>query len=68
MIEKLNICGVPTAIHYPRPLNRQPAVLDASANLPIGDALANKVLSLPMHAYMREDERQVIVSAIVNDS
>jgi UDP-2-acetamido-2-deoxy-ribo-hexuluronate aminotransferase len=64
--EKLNNSGVPTAIHYPLPLNRQPAVLDETVSLPIGDALANKVLSLPMHAYMRDDERQSVISAMVN--
>jgi UDP-2-acetamido-2-deoxy-ribo-hexuluronate aminotransferase len=64
--EKLNNSGVPTAIHYPLPLNRQPAVLDETVSLPIGDALANKVLSLPMHAYMQDDECQSIISAMVN--
>ncbi|HQB46276.1 MAG TPA: DegT/DnrJ/EryC1/StrS family aminotransferase, partial [Polyangiaceae bacterium] len=41
--------GIPTAVHYPMPLNQQPAVADAKVSLPVGDALAQRVLSLPMH-------------------
>lgn len=45
---KLKQGGVPTAVHYPIPLNKQPAVADASAQLPVGDEVAGKVVSLPM--------------------
>lgn len=50
--EKLKAAGIPTAIHYPIPLNKQPAVADNSAILPIGDSVAKEVISLPMHPYM----------------
>ena len=46
--------GVPTAVHYPLPLNKQPAVADSSARLPHGDRAANRVMSLPMHPYIDE--------------
>ena len=46
--------GVPTAVHYPLPLNKQPAVADPSARLPHGDRAADRVMSLPMHPYMDE--------------
>ncbi|MNK55095.1 UDP-2-acetamido-2-deoxy-3-oxo-D-glucuronate aminotransferase [compost metagenome] len=49
---RLKEVGVPTTVHYPIPLNRQPAVADPAAVLPVGDALAQKVLSLPMHPYL----------------
>jgi UDP-2-acetamido-2-deoxy-ribo-hexuluronate aminotransferase len=49
---RLKEVGVPTTVHYPIPLNRQPAVADPAALLPVGDALAQKVLSLPMHPYL----------------
>ena len=55
---------IPTAVHYPLPLNKQPAVLDTSVNVPIGDELADKVLSLPIHAYMDMPTRQRIVSIL----
>jgi len=57
---------IPTAVHYPLPLNKQPAVLDPSVSVPIGDALAEKVLSLPIHAYMDMPTRQRIISILVD--
>ncbi|KRE91158.1 aminotransferase DegT [Frateuria sp. Soil773] len=52
--EMLKAAGIPTAVHYPIPLNRQPAVVDDAAKLPIGDAVADRVMSLPMHPYLAE--------------
>jgi UDP-2-acetamido-2-deoxy-ribo-hexuluronate aminotransferase len=59
--EKLNAAGIPTAIHYPIPLNKQPAVADAETNLAIGDRVAEEVMSLPMHPYMSEIELLKVV-------
>lgn len=52
--EKLKAQGIPTAVHYPIPLNKQPAVADTSVMLPVGDAIAERVMSLPMHPYLDE--------------
>lgn len=57
--------GIPTAVHYPMPLNQQPAVADAKVSLPVGDALAQRVLSLPMHPYLGEDEQQRVARAVM---
>ena len=46
--EKLKVAVIPTAVHYPIPLNKQPAVADDSAQLPMGDQVAERVMSLPM--------------------
>ncbi|ADP19581.1 pleiotropic regulatory protein [Achromobacter xylosoxidans A8] len=62
--EHLKAQGIPTAVHYPIPLNKQPAVRDDSANLPIGDHLAEQVMSLPMHPYLEPDVQQQIVRAV----
>lgn len=53
--EKLKAQGIPTAVHYPIPLNKQPAVADTEVMLPIGDAIAERVMSLPMHPYLDEE-------------
>lgn len=53
--------GIPTAVHYPIPLNKQPAVADEGANLPVGDDAAEKVISLPMHPYLTEHDQQLVV-------
>lgn len=50
--EKLKEAGVPTAVHYPLPLNKQPAVADADARLPVGDRVSDQVMSLPMCPYL----------------
>lgn len=60
----LTEAGVPTAIHYPLPLNRQPAVADMTADLTEGDRAASEVLSLPMHPYMSDKEQEQIISAL----
>lgn len=48
---KLKEQGIPTAVHYPIPLNKQPAVA-SNTELSMGDAVAQKVMSLPMHPYL----------------
>lgn len=56
---------IPTTVHYPIPLNKQPAVADVNANLPVGDAVAQKVMSLPMHPYLTIKDQEKIVAALV---
>lgn len=58
---RLKEAGIPTAVHYPIPLNKQPAVKDDSASLPVGDEAAGRVMSLPMHAYMKDQEQGQLV-------
>lgn len=61
---KLKEAGVPTAVHYPIPLNKQPAVADPQVFLPVGDDVAGKVLSLPMHPYLSEEHQHLVVAAL----
>ncbi|WP_301898339.1 DegT/DnrJ/EryC1/StrS family aminotransferase [Pseudidiomarina terrestris] len=56
--------GIPSAVHYPIPLNQQPAVMDLNAVLPAGDAIAKKVLSLPMHPYLLKSNQIATVKAL----
>ncbi|QYX50579.1 DegT/DnrJ/EryC1/StrS family aminotransferase [Pseudomonas sp. S07E 245] len=62
--ERLKAAGIPTAVHYPIPLNKQPAVMDESAVLPIGDDVATKVMSLPMHPYLDQAAVKAISAAL----
>ena len=62
---KLKEQGIPTAVHYPIPLNKQPAVADTNAVLPVGDAVAQKVMSLPMHPYLTGSEQARVVELLV---
>jgi len=56
--------GVPSIVHYPIPLNQQPAVADAWARLPVGDAAALEVLSLPIHPYLTGERCFFIANAL----
>ena len=61
---KLKEQGIPTAVHYPIPLNKQPAVADESAVLPVGDTVAERVMSLPMHPYISVDKQTIIANEL----
>lgn len=61
---QLQAAGIPTAVHYPIPLNQQPAVADPHAQLPVGDAVAQKVMSLPMHPGLDAATQDRIVHAL----
>lgn len=63
--KKLQEAGIPTAVHYPIPLNKQPAVADSHILLPIGDEIAEDVMSLPMNPYFSEQDLQRVVRALV---
>ena len=56
--------GIPTSVHYPIPLNKQPALLDQSVSLPVGDQMAEEVLSLPMSPYLDRGEQEFIASSL----
>ncbi len=64
----LQAAGIPTAVHYPIPLNQQPAVADPAARLPVGDAIARRVVSLPMHPYLDAAAQQCIAEAVAEFS
>jgi UDP-2-acetamido-2-deoxy-ribo-hexuluronate aminotransferase len=63
---KLAAKGIPTAVHYPIPLNRQPAVANPGAILPVGEALAERVISLPMGPYITASDIDRVVSAVLD--
>ena len=62
---QLNAQGVPTAVHYPLPLNRQPAVADETVRLPHGETAAVEVMSLPMHPYMTSEQVLKITNTVL---
>lgn len=63
---RLKEAGIPTAVHYPLPLNRQPAVADGKARLPVGDAAAEQVVSLPMSPYLGASQQDFIVASLAS--
>lgn len=63
---QLQQADIPTAVHYPIPLNKQPAVANANSILPVGDEVAQKVVSLPMHPYLVEQDIELIFQAVAS--
>lgn len=61
--ERMSALGVPTAVYYPTPLNRQPA-LYSDASIPKSEAAARHVVSLPMHPYLDEAQQDQVVDAV----
>lgn len=61
----LKQAGIPTAVHYPIPLNKQPAVADATAQLSVGDVVAQRVISLPMRTPLNSSFVDQFVQALI---
>ncbi len=58
--------GIPTAIYYPKPLNRQRAYARfpvAGNGVPVSERLATEVFSLPFHPYLDEATQDRIIAA-----
>jgi dTDP-4-amino-4,6-dideoxygalactose transaminase len=63
----LKVRGVPTAIHYPKPLHRQTAYCMypvAGNGLPVSERMAAEVISLPMHPYLAERDQERVIDAV----
>ncbi|MDR0665580.1 MAG: DegT/DnrJ/EryC1/StrS family aminotransferase [Helicobacteraceae bacterium] len=59
--------GIPTAIHYPKPLHLQPAYAYLGykiGDFPVAETLANEVLSLPFSAFLTDEEQNQVISAV----
>lgn len=65
--ERLQAMGVPTAVHYPKPLHQQPAYAPLSrlaGDCLNSEAVANQVLSLPMSADITDEQQVHVVAAL----
>ena len=59
--------GIPSAVYYPVPIHRQgvySAYPTAPGGLPVTEAKAGRVISLPMHAYLGADDQDQIIAAV----
>jgi dTDP-4-amino-4,6-dideoxygalactose transaminase len=59
---------IPTAVYYPLPLHRQApyAHYPQPGGLPVTEAAADRVISLPMHAYLEPEVQDRIIAAVRN--
>jgi UDP-2-acetamido-2-deoxy-ribo-hexuluronate aminotransferase len=59
--------GIPTAVHYPVPLHLQPVFADlkqGKGSFPMSESAAERVISLPMHPYLTEEQQLTVVKAL----
>jgi len=58
--------GIPTAIHYPRPMHLQPAYEQYAPSwpLPHSEAVSQRVMSLPMSADLTDAQQDLVVGAL----
>ena len=66
MQQSLQAAGIPTAVHYPIPIHRQPAYehLHDGSPVAVSERLAEEVMSLPMHADLDAETQDRIVSEL----
>jgi dTDP-4-amino-4,6-dideoxygalactose transaminase len=57
--------GVPSAVYYPVPIHQQGVYSGyPRAPLPVTEAKANVVISLPMHAYLEPQDQDLVIAAV----
>ncbi|SDW97560.1 DegT/DnrJ/EryC1/StrS family aminotransferase [Thiocapsa roseopersicina] len=64
--EALAAEGIPTAVHYPVPLNDQPVFQPSLERFatPVSSRVAQRVISLPMHPYLSDEDQVRIADAV----
>jgi dTDP-4-amino-4,6-dideoxygalactose transaminase len=62
----LNARGIGTGIHYPRPIHQQPLYqqLGFDVKLPVAEAAAREVISLPVHPALSDDDLATIAREV----
>jgi dTDP-4-amino-4,6-dideoxygalactose transaminase len=56
--------GVQTGVHYPVPCHRQPPLFQADLHLPVCEAAAAEILSLPMYPHLTDEQVDRVVDAL----
>ena len=65
--KKLNEAGIPTAIHYPIPLHMQECYANCGfkeGDLPVSEKVSSEIMSLPMSAFLKDDDQDFIVETL----
>ena len=68
LINKLNKCKIPYAIHYPIPLHLQEVVRNLGiykkGDFKISEMICNEILSIPFSPFITEEEQDKIIECI----
>ena len=66
-IEHLKNAGIPTAIHYPKPLHLQAAYENLgykAGDFPVAERVSREIVSLPISAFITKEEQVYIIENI----
>lgn len=67
IMDHLKQKGVPTVIHYPKPVHKQKVfqkLYGDAGHFPKADQAASEVFSLPMHPYLKSEEQEFVVDCV----
>ena len=66
ILDALQTAGIPSAIYYPIPIHKSTAYEDLGydVSLPVTEALAERVFSIPMHPYLDQENMDRIIATI----
>ena len=66
---KLKDAGLPTAVHYSKPLHLQEAFANFGGKLgdyPVAEKVSNEIMSIPMSAFLKEEDQDYIIQTLNN--
>jgi dTDP-4-amino-4,6-dideoxygalactose transaminase len=66
-LNRLKEAKIPSAIYYPKPLHLQGAFADRGYRIggfPVSESSANRIFSLPMHPYLKENEQARVLTCL----
>jgi len=63
---KLKSKGIPTAVHYPVPIHKQPVFDQQNISCPVSELMSQRVMSLPMHPYLPEEDLKMITDEVLS--
>lgn len=70
LIKKLNEAGIPTAVHYPKPLHLQEAYSYLGHRLgdfPVSEIVSSEILSIPMSPFLKREDQDYIIENIMKN-
>jgi dTDP-4-amino-4,6-dideoxygalactose transaminase len=63
----LKAASIPAMVYYPKPMHLQTALAGSSARpCPVATSLCDRVLSLPLHPYMTDEQIESVCTAVIN--
>jgi len=64
--QKLREADIPTAVHYPVPLNKQPSLSTEAFDLSVSEELSGRVMSLPMYPYLKKAQQIELIGILAS--